>query len=296
MNNILIIYNPNAGRKTLSIKIPLLKELMSSRYGLGVDITATSLEQKAEEIAFKAVEKGYGTIIAAGGDGTVNEVLNGIMRSGGCVRLGIYPAGTVNDFASYLKMPKNIFHFAAMINRGNRVAIDVAKGGDRYFLNVAAAGLLSDVAYKVSHEAKTVLGKLAYYIEGIKKIPGQLFNTFKIEIMHNGKREEKDILFFMLANSPHVGGFKNVIPGAAINDGRFDLLLVEKSELIDVASIFFMSLRGEHVKHPNLRYFQVEEIHIAGQDNLMVDLDGELGGQLPMTFTVVKERIELLVP
>lgn len=296
MNNILIIYNPNAGRKTLSIKIPLLKELMLNRYGIGVDIVATSLQLNAETIAFKAVKEGYNTIIAAGGDGTVNEVLNGIMKSGGTVKFGIYPAGTVNDFGSYLKIPKNIFHYAAMINRGNSLAIDVGLGGDRYFLNVAAAGLLSDVAYRVSHEAKTVLGKFAYYIEGLKEFPRQLFNPFKIEIINNGEREMRDILFFLLVNSPHVGGFKNIIPGAVLNDGKFDLLLVEKSELIDVASIFFMSLRGEHVKHPNLKYIQVQEIHIEGQENLKVDLDGELGGQLPMTFKVIKEGIEILIP
>jgi len=274
----------------------MLQELLLVRYGIMVDIMATSLEAHAEEIALQAALKGYETIIAAGGDGTVNEVLNGIMKSKRRVRLGVYPAGTVNDFGTYLKLPKNIYHYGALISRGNTMKVDVAVGGGRYFLNVAAAGLLSDVAYKVSHEAKTVLGKFAYYLEGLRELPKQIFSPFKIKMHYNGLVEEKDILFFLLANSPHIGGFKNVIPGASLNDGKFDLLLVEKSELIDVAGIFILSLTGEHIKHPNLKYIQVEEISIVGDEGINVDVDGELGGQLPMSFRVIKDGIEVLVP
>lgn len=296
LDSIIIIYNPNAGRKTLTKKIPMLQELLLTRYGINVDIIATSLEVSAEDIAFKAAVKGYETIIAAGGDGTVNEVLNGIVKSERAVKLGIYPAGTVNDFGSFLKIPKNIYHFGALINRGNSMRIDIAQGGQRYFLNIAAAGLLTDVAYRVSHETKTVLGKFAYYIEGLKEFPKQLFSPFKVELQYNGISEVREILFFLLGNSPCVGGFKSLIPGATINDGKFDLLLVEKSQLIDAASIFFMSLTGEHIKHPNLKCIQVEEVNILAEANLNVDIDGELGGQLPMNFRVIKERIEILKP
>lgn len=296
MNKILIIYNPNAGRKTLSKKIPKLQELMLIRYGIAIDIAATSLEVHAKDIACDAANNGYETIIAAGGDGTVNEVLNGIMKSEKAVKMGIYPSGTVNDFGNYLRIPKNIYHFAALLNRGNSRRIDVGLGGDRYFLNVAAAGLLTDVAYKVSHEAKTVMGKFAYYIEGLKELPKQFFRPFRVELQYNGIKEEREILFFLLANSSHVGGFKNLVPDASLNDGRFDLLLVEKSQLIEAAGIFVLSLTGEHLNHPNLKYMQVEEVHIKGEGNPRVDIDGELGGQLPMSFKVVKGGIELLVP
>ncbi len=296
MNKILIIYNPNAGRKTLSKKIPKLQELLLSRYSLRADIAATSLEVHAKDLACDAANEGYETIIAAGGDGTVNEVLNGIMKSGKSVKMGIYPAGTVNDLGNYLRISKNIYHFAALINRGNSKRIDVGLGGDRYFLNVAAAGLLTDVAYKVSHEAKTVLGKFAYYIEGLRELPKQFFRPFKAELQYNGITEEREVLFFILANSSHVGGFKNIIPAATLDDGRFDLLLVEKSQMIDAAGIFVLSLTGEHMNHPNLRYLQVEEVHIKGEGNPRVDIDGELGGQLPMSFKVIKGGITLLVP
>ena len=159
-----IICNPNSGRQIVQRNIPnLVKILEKSNYYVNIYTTETQLD--AMYIASEACKKGYDIIIAVGGDGTVNEVINGIMVNKIRPKLAIYPAGTVNDFANYLKIPRITKEFAKIIINEKTIKADVGLGGDRYFLNVAAAGLLTDVAYKVSPEAKTVLGKFAYYLE-----------------------------------------------------------------------------------------------------------------------------------
>lgn len=294
MKKIKIIFNPNSGRQIIQKNIPnLVKILEDNNYIVNVYPTQKQLD--AMYAASQACKDGYDTIIAIGGDGTVNEVVNGIMENEKKAKLAIYPAGTVNDFANYIKSPRSMEEFAEIIIIDNSMKIDVGKGGDRYFLNVAAAGLLTDVAYKVSSEAKTVLGKFAYYLEGLKEIPKQIFKPIKVKLTIEGVQEEREILFFILANSPSVGGFPYIASEASINDGKFDLLIVEKSQFFDVASIFIKVLVGSHLTDPNLQYIQVDQFSVECDDEIYVDLDGEQCGKLPMSFSVIKNAIELII-
>ncbi len=295
MKKIKIICNPSSGRQIAQRNIPgLAGELKKNNYY--VDIYMTKRQLDAMHAASKACKDDYDIVVAVGGDGTVNEVVNGIMANKTKPRLAVYPAGTVNDFAGYLKMPRTVKEFTNIIINEKTMKIDVGLGGDRYFLNVAAAGLLTDVAYRVSTEAKTVLGKFAYYLEGLRELPKQIFKPINITLKVNDTEEEREILFFLVANTPSVGGFKNIAPEADINDGKFDLLIVEKGQFIDVARIFFMALSGNHTNHPNLQYIQVDAFSVYCEDNIYVDLDGEQGGKLPMDFRIEKGAIDLIVP
>lgn len=297
MKKVKIICNPNSGRQTLQRNIyNLAKTLEESNYFVSIYMTEKQLD--AVYAASEACKKGYHIIISVGGDGTVNEVINGIMANEFRPKLAIYPAGTVNDFANYLKMPRSVRDFAQVVIREKTTKTDIGLAGDRYFLNVAAAGLLTDVAYKVSSEAKTVLGKFAYYLEGLRELPKQLFKPIKIKFKTNYIEEEKEILFFLMANTPSVGGFKYVAPDANINDGKFDLLIVEKGQLIDVANIFFKALIGTHTNHPNLQYIQVDSLSVYSHshEDIYIDLDGEQGEKLPIDFKVINKAIDLIIP
>ena len=295
MEKIKIIYNPNSGRQIAQKKIPNLIEILKEN-NYDVDVFPTEKQFDAVSAASNACKDHYDIIISIGGDGTVNEVVNGIMSNEYRPKLAIYPAGTVNDFANYLQIPRSMEDFANIVMKKNTIKADVGLGGDRYFLNVAAAGLLTDVAYKVSSESKTVLGKFAYYLEGIKEIPKQIFKPIKIQIKYGNIEEEKDVLFFILANSASVGGFKFIAPEASINDGKFDLLIVGKNELINAAGIFVKSLVGNYTKHQNLQYLQVDSLIVECNEDVFVDLDGEQAGKLPMSFKIVNHAIEIIIP
>lgn len=295
MVKIKIIYNPSSGRQLIQKNIPSLVDILNEN-NCCVDVFSTKKQFDAMEAASQACKDNYDVIISVGGDGTVNEVVNGIMDNTNRPKLAIYPAGTVNDFANYLKIPRTVDEFAQMIIKQNSIKADVGLGGDRYFLNVAAAGLLSDVAYKVSSEAKTILGKLAYYLEGIKEIPKQLFKPIRLRMKIGDIEEEREILFFILANSASVGGFKYVAPQASISDGKFDLLIVEKSQYIHALGIFVKALLGNHTTHPNLKYIQVEGLSVECDEDIYVDLDGEQAGRFPMVFEIKKQAIEIIIP
>ncbi|MCC5912147.1 MAG: YegS/Rv2252/BmrU family lipid kinase [Clostridiaceae bacterium] len=296
MKNIHIICNPNAGRQIVQKNIPKLVENLKSKGDISIDISHTKGKDDAKNLALQSCGK-YDLIVTVGGDGTVNEVVNGVMdHDGPKPRIAIYPAGTINDFGTYLKVPRKVEEFSKMIHSAKIQKVDVGVAGDRYFLNVAAAGLLPEVAHKVSSETKTVLGKFGYYVEGIKEFSKQMFRPIKIKIEIDGIEEEKEILFFLLANSPSVGGFKFIAPEAKIDDGKFDLLIVEHSQFIDVAAIFFKVLSGNHASHPTIKYLQVNQLKVHSDKKIDLDVDGELGGNLPVNFSIVKQALDLIVP
>jgi len=296
MKKIKVICNLRAGRQLVQRRIPDLVQSLQEKTKTNIDLNYTTLELGAKELAIKSCEEGYDLIIAVGGDGTVNEVLNGIMQFENKPSLAIYPTGTVNDFGTYLKIPREIEDFTDMIVNNNSKKIDVGVAGDKYFLNVAAAGLLPDVAHKVSTESKTVLGKFAYYLEGIKEFSKSMFKPITIKYKIDEEEKEKEILFFLIANSPTVGGFKYIAPDAKIDDGYLDLLIVEHNQLRDVATIFFKSLRGNHGDHPGLRYLQIKEFFVESNEDMDLDLDGELGGKLPVKFYVKKQVVNIILP
>lgn len=297
MKKVKIICNPNSGRQIFQRNISNLGKILEEN-NYYVDTYMTQKQLDAVHAASEACKDGYDIIISVGGDGTVNEVINGIMANETRPKLAVYPAGTVNDFANYLKIPRPIREFADLIVKEKTTKTDIGLAGDRYFLNVAAAGLLTDVAYKVSSEAKTVLGKFAYYLEGLKELPRQIFKPIRVEFELDNTKYDKEILFFLIANTPSVGGFKYVAPDASINDGKFDLLIVEKGQLIDVANIFFKALLGTHTSHPNLQYIQLDRVRVKSKsdEDIYIDIDGEQGSKLPVDFKIVKGAIDLIVP
>ncbi|ABR49293.1 diacylglycerol kinase, catalytic region [Alkaliphilus metalliredigens QYMF] len=296
MKKIKIIYNPKAGRQMVQKNIPRLVEVLVKQYHEEVDSVATQGPGHAEELAYQSCQEGWDLIVAVGGDGTVNEVVNGMMSCEKQCPLAIYPAGTVNDFGSHLQISKKPEDFARMIVAGHRLNVDVGKAGERYFINVIAGGLLPNVAHNVSTEAKTVFGKLAYYMEGIKEFPKQLFETLDIQFQIGEEIYEKEVLFFFMTNSPNVGGFKHVAHNARLNDGKFDLLIVERGQVLDVTKLFFNAITGRPKEQPILKYIQVEKIRIHSKEPLHIDIDGEEGELLPMTFKVNKEALTILVP
>lgn len=300
MRRIKIIYNPDSGRRLLGRNMPRLKEILEMNPGCTCQLAETVKAFHATELAYEACMEGYDIVVAAGGDGTVNEVVNGMMQAYSkgeiSTKLAIYPAGTVNDFGTYFKVPKQLEDYAQMLLDGHSQKIDIGMAGDRYFINVAAAGLLTDVAHKVSSDAKTFFGRFAYYFEGIKEFPKQLFHPINIQLKVGNTLEEKEILFFILANSPHVGGFKTLASEAKTDDGLLDLVIVENTQLKDVAQLFIMVLQGNHINHPNIHYMQVKEFSIHCDEEVVVDVDGECGGILPMTFKAIPRALDFIIP
>lgn len=250
------------------------------------DATNFAMETKADE---------YDAIVAIGGDGTVNEVITGMMRSGVDLPLAIYTSGTVNDFATINELPNNASDFARMLSNPTYVTADCGKANDDYFLNVVAAGLLTDIAYKANNDVKTLIGPAAYWLSAIKDLPS-LNRSFPVKITANGQTYEEDIIMFMISNTKSVGGFRGLMSKADITDGVLDMLVIKKMDPIDVVPLLGSLVIGEHINNDNVIYLQSDDIKIESDEHVVLDIDGEEGSSLPAQISCIKQAIKLIVP
>jgi len=294
MKKIKLIINPSSGRQSMEKKIDILcKLLLDDGYIIAKFFTKKKDDAMLE--ATKTCNEDYDIIIVSGGDGTVNEVAKGIMVSGKSVPLAILASGTVNDFANYIDIPKNINDFYNMIKEEKTLDVDIGMVSGDYFVNVAAGGLLTNIAYQVSTESKTMLGRLAYYFEGVKELAYNNLETKRVKINSKEFSGEEDILLFLISNSSSIGGFKKIAPEADILDGLLDVVIIKKSEITDLANIFVNVLTGDHINHQNVIYFKTSSISIESTDKVPLDLDGEFSGYLPAQFNVIPNGLKIII-
>lgn len=296
MKKYFVIYNPTSGKELAGQKIFNVSETIMEIEDVEFTFFATKKKGDGEEAAIRGCSEGYDMIISCGGDGTVHEVVNGIMKSPCKSKLAIMPAGTVNDFASQLKMPKAYANFASLIMKQNFRTIDVGKINDDYFVNVVGGGAFMNIPHDVTIEEKTILGKYAYYFKAAFEVPGQLVNTNNINYNIDGKEYDINTLLFLVINSSGAGGFKKLCPKAKMNDGLLDIVIFEKANNTDLLQIFTMVFNGQHITHPKVHYFQGKNININCEKKIPIDTDGDFGGYVPAEISSVNNAIEILVP
>lgn len=296
MKRIKFIINPSSGRQSMEKKVDsLTKLLLDDGYILGKYFTEK--KDDAMEETIKSCGEDWDLIIACGGDGTVNEVIEGIMKSNNKLPISVLPSGTVNDFAGYLRIPKNINEYFQMIKDEKIIDIDIGKLNNVYFANVAAGGILASIGHQADIDDKAIFGRLAYYVEGLKEITQDGFNPkpFNAKMISEEYSSEEEILLFVISNTASIGGFKRLAPDADVLDGLLDVLIILKSPITELANMFFKVLTGEHIKHPNVKYFKTKSITIDTDSNIDIDMDGEYGGKLPAIFQAIPKALKILV-
>ncbi|MGN0243210.1 MAG: diacylglycerol/lipid kinase family protein [Lachnospiraceae bacterium] len=294
----LFVVNPSSGKQNFHEKIEkLIGRLVMKQLVTAVDVSYTEKKDDARKAVCNIKSGDYDFITAIGGDGTLNEVINGVIESGSMTPVAVISAGTVNDFASVLHLPQDIDEFCDMIERFHVVPVDAGKVGEHYFINVVAAGLLTDVAYKVPKEAKAMFGKMAYYLEGAKDLPANMFKTIPFKFESEEYNNECDCLLFMVTNTKSVGGFKNMATEASVSDGLLDVIVIRKVEFMQVTNLLLKLLAGDHINHPSVDYFQTKHLKVSCMDDseITVDYDGEYYGALPVSIEVVPKALNLLV-
>ena len=294
-----IIFNPSSGRQANALVVgDILHYLSESDAIERADISYTGAKNDAKRFAGELKPGEFDMVIAVGGDGTINEVVSGLMEGGSKTPLAILSGGTVNDFATALNLPTNPSAFARMLIDGNKMDVDVGKAGDAYFLNVLAGGLMTDVAYKVPSSAKTSLGSLAYVIEGAKEAPSQLFKSIPLYFATASSEYRKDVLVFLVSNSRSVAGIRKLFPKAQLSDGLLDVLILSKLEPGQILPLIGKYIIGDHMSDDSVLYFQTDHLDIAaiGDQPVRLDLDGEEGPFLPVTIKCLPQALTLIVP
>ena len=289
MRKIVLVYNPVSGDALFKYKIDYIIEVFQKNKCIIIPYR-TGPSNKESFINFiSAIPELYGMIIA-GGDGTLNEFINILLAENIDVPIGILPSGTSNDFASFLGINKSIDNYLSTIIEGNIRSIDVGQIADRYFINVASAGVLTSVAHRVDKALKNTLGKMAYYIRGLGEIPNIQPLTAKFIIDH--QVVEENIFLFLISNSATVGSLPNAMPEAQIDDGLLDLMIVKQCSLPEFTSLVISLLAGRDIRRNRyVLHYQAKEINVDIKEDVETDLDGELGPNLPLTAKVLHKKL-----
>lgn len=291
-----LIYNPTSGQEIMKRYIADVLDVLED---IGYETSAyqtTPLPFSAQIEAERAARAGFDLVIAAGGDGTINEVVNGIAHLESRPRMAFIPVGTTNDYARALKIPMGDPVAAAKVIAQNQlVEMDIGRAyGSKHFINIAAAGTLSELTYSVPSNIKTRLGYLAYVAKGAEMLPRA--KSRKIRLEHdNGVFEGKvSLIFVALTNS--IAGFEKLAPDAKLDDGNFTLIIVKTDRIFDMMSLMIQAINGgQHVTDSNVIYIKSKELKLEvleGDQQFMLNLDGEYGGDTPVHLEVLPNHLE----
>ncbi|KGR86969.1 diacylglycerol kinase [Lysinibacillus odysseyi] len=294
MNRARIIYNPTSGRELFKKHLPEVLEKLEIA-GYEASCHATTGAGDATQAAITAVERGYDIVIAVGGDGTLNEVVAGISQCENRPKLGLIPMGTTNDFARAVHIPRKIDEAIDIIIKGDTIPVDVGlMNNEKYFINIAAGGRLTELTYEVTSKMKTILGPVAYYIKGIEMIPSIKATHMRLEV--DDEVFDGNKMMFLCALTNSVGGFERIAPDASINDGYFTVMALEECTLPEFARVITLAARGEHLKDPRIIYRKAKRVKVSTSGEIHLNLDGEYGGDAPAEFVNLMRHIEVFVP
>lgn len=291
-----VIYNPTSGKELLKKNLPDVLDILE-RAGYEASAFATTAEpDSAQNEAKRVALAGFDLIVAGGGDGTINQVINGIAPLAKRPKMAILPGGTTNDYARALKVPRdNIVEAAKVILKNQTVKMDIGKANETYFMNIGAGGYLTELTYDVPSQLKSVFGYLAYLVKGAEMLPRVKPINMRL-VYDQGEYIGKASMFFLgLTNS--VGGFEKIAPNAQLDDGNFSLIIVKTANVVEILHLVALMINGgKHVDDPRVIYTKTSSLFAETLDEgvrMMINLDGEYGGDAPMTFTNLHQHIEM---
>jgi YegS/Rv2252/BmrU family lipid kinase len=284
------IVNPAAGKKQAVERINQMKRAALDR-GFEAAAYITEGFGDAAGKGQRAVDEGCDVVVAVGGDGTVSELVNGILGSGAV--MGIIPAGSGNDFARTLGIPSNFDEALGCILNGRIRSIDIGVVNDRYFVNVASVGFDARVAMETNKIKKRVSGPLAYVL-GVFKTLAE-YKPFDIELETETEKIRKQATLVALANGKYYGGGMKIAPGAVPDDGLLEVYVVDGMSRLKILRLFPLIYSGRHTGRPEVRGFRAKSVNIRCQ-NGYINSDGEVIGQCPASFGIMPAALDVIVP
>lgn len=286
----MLFYNPVSGHAAFKNKLDWMVEAFQRR-GILVVFYRTRKEGNEAFIPFVREVNPDGLLVA-GGDGTVHEIVNLMMRGHLDLPLGIIGSGTSNDFATYLGVNADLEAYLDTIVSGRLRRVDLGLVDGTYFINVASGGAMACIAHEVNVRIKNSLGKMAYYLKGIGDLPK--FRYFPLKIEADGVHYELETFLFVIINSPVVGSMKNVARGVAVDDGKLDLLSIGKCSIPKLMSITADLIAGKPVsERENVLHVQAKSFHIESGISVESDIDGECGPMLPLRIETVPRAVAI---
>ncbi|MBQ9729105.1 MAG: YegS/Rv2252/BmrU family lipid kinase [Clostridia bacterium] len=295
----IFIYNPVSGKGKIAKKLDYIVAGLKEKYE-EVDVYATKcsgdLAVKAKEVASQ-----YDAIVFAGGDGSFNEVLQGVAPLENPPELGYIPSGTVNDIAHTLKIPKNIKKALKVIQEGRREWLDCMKANNHYVMYVVAAGAFTSATYTTSQISKNQVGRIAYFVEGVKK--NLHFSVFGIDCEGQEDRENTHSVLVSFMNSRYVAGFR-VNRLSSLQDGKIEVAIVQQKikpnffdkikALFSVAKLFLFGYKAKSRK--GIVCLEGASFDVDVGEDVVWNFDGEKGTSGKLHIEVLPAKIKMIVP
>lgn len=291
---LLFVLNPKAGKA--QIKNHLL-EIIDIFIKAGYEVTVSITQEKGDAVRLAETrENGYELLVCSGGDGTLDEVVTGMVKSGRPLPIGYIPAGSTNDFAGSLKIPKNMKKAALAIVEGSPFACDIASFNRDLFVYVAAFGMFTDVSYGTDQEMKNMLGHMAYILEGVKSLTA--VKAYSMRFIYDNTVIEGSFLFGMITNSVSVGGFKRITgKNVELNDGELEVTLVRLPTSLAELNQLIGALMEKNPENSLIYWFKTSRLQIESEEEIAWTLDGEYGGShREVLIEDYKEAVQIIVP
>ncbi|WP_275372841.1 YegS/Rv2252/BmrU family lipid kinase [Clostridium tertium] len=290
MKKVKFIYNPYSGENLI---LNQLDKVIKIHQEAGYTIVPYRIDKEVDVInAFNDFkENNYYYVLIAGGDGTIDNVVNAMTKCGISVPIGILPVGTANDFGKFLGMPSDVSKACRQILSSEVTAVDLGSINDKYFVNVASTGLFTDVSQKTDVNLKNTIGKLAYYLKGLEELPN--FRKLDIKIKSDEMEYEGKMYFMLVFNGQTAGNFK-LATRADATDGQLDVIIFKAIPIIELIPLFVKVLKGEHLDSDNVIYFKTNNLYIESQEDIGTDIDGEKGPEFPLHIKCIKGGLKIL--
>jgi diacylglycerol kinase (ATP) len=290
MYKVKFIYNPYSGENTIGSDLD--KIIMIHQKHDCVIVPHRICHENPLSTAFFDIDKSYKYILIAGGDGTIDSVVNVMKEKRINIPIAIIPTGTANDFAKYIGMPLDVEEACNQILNSKVKKVDIGKINHKYFMNVASMGLFTDVSQKTDINLKNTIGKLAYYVKGFEQLPN--FRRLKIKVTTDKDCFDGDMYLMLVFNGQTAGNLKFAYK-AKIDDGLLDVIIIKAGIMKNIINIFIKMLRNEYLENVDgIVYFKTNRLEVECYEDIVTDIDGERGPDFPLIIECEKGGISVL--
>lgn len=292
---LLLIVNPCSGKAKMRTELLKVVEILSNA-NYSVMVYPTKEKGDATLKISTLSENEFDLIVVCGGDGTLNEVITGLMQAKIHCKLGYIPSGTLNEWSSGLNISRMIAKAAEDITTGHEIALDIGKFGDKYFSYTASFGAFTSASYSAPQEVKNVLGQAAYVFEGVKSLGN--IKPIHLKFTCPDREIEGDFLFGAISNSMSVGGIVKFDDSVVkLNDGLFEVLLIRNPDNVLRLQPLIDGILKKDLNREGMEFFHTSSITVTGGENVSWTLDGEFAkGNDSIEITNIHNAINLIVP
>lgn len=294
MERVLFVYNVMSGPGTIKTKLDLMNEkfnragklMCAFRIGPG----------NSNDLGRLISTHQFDSLVVAGGDGTINSVVNTMFDAGVNIPVGLIPSGTSNDFAASLGITGSIAKCADIILSNKPKYVDIGiLDNSKYFVGTCAGGIFVNVSYSTSNDFKRALGPTAYYIKALSELG--TFEPFELSVdSERGRSWKGSALLFFITNGSHAGGFTQLINKADISDGLMDIVIIKECMSVELVPLLIKAVTNSLLEDKNVVHIKAGKCLVSSSKKIVLTVDGEKGDSLPVDFEVVRDKLKIYFP